>query len=333
MIMRDYYLDSCKAVLIFLVVLGHFLERMIGWKDPISHMFLGTIYFIHMPAFIFISGMLFKDKNWLKNILFFIALYLPFQFLFLIFDALRSSQLHLNWNVFERPYWILWYLWGMIFWTLLTHFLIKTKFAILIVVFFALCIGLSPWNNYQYSIGRIFTFFPFFIIGTLYGKIIIDKIQEFKFSNILVIFILIGIAMLVYLTQLNPFWLYGSLSYSQLKVSALDGTWLRLIYYIVSSLGVLAIFALVKHLSSNWLQVGKNTLPIYLLHGFVVILIAHYWTLNLNIYFEVLICIILSIFTCWILQQQIFDVSLRKISLWLIKPIEKLKKLLIRSLS
>jgi len=69
MIMRDYYLDSCKAVLIFLVVLGHFLERMIGWKDPISHMFLGTIYFIHMPAFIFISGMLFKDKNWLKNAL------------------------------------------------------------------------------------------------------------------------------------------------------------------------------------------------------------------------------------------------------------------------
>ena len=88
--MRDTYLDSCKATLIFLVVLGHFLERMIGWKNPIDHALLGSIYFVHMPAFIFISGMLYKDKNWFKNILFFISLYLPFQILLLL--LMRSGQ-------------------------------------------------------------------------------------------------------------------------------------------------------------------------------------------------------------------------------------------------
>ena len=148
--MRDTYLDSCKATLIFLVVLGHFLERMIGWKNPIDHALLGSIYFVHMPAFIFISGMLYKDKNWFKNILFFIALYLPFQILFAAFDAVWTGKFQINWNLFARPYWVLWYLLGMMVWTLLTHFLIKTKFAVIISLILALCIGLSPWNNYQY---------------------------------------------------------------------------------------------------------------------------------------------------------------------------------------
>lgn len=73
--MRDHYLDTTKAVLIFLVVFGHFLERMIGWGNPIDHVLLGTIYFVHMPAFIFISGLFYKDNKWFKNIIFFIALY------------------------------------------------------------------------------------------------------------------------------------------------------------------------------------------------------------------------------------------------------------------
>ena len=321
--MRDTYLDSCKATLIFLVVLGHFLERMIGWKNPIDHALLGSIYFVHMPAFIFISGMLYKDKNWFKNILFFIALYLPFQILFAAFDAVWTGKFQINWNLFARPYWVLWYLLGMMVWTLLTHFLIKTKFDVIISLVLALCIGLSPWNNYQYSIGRIFTFFPFFVIGVVYGKVIMQKVQQFKFAELLGIFIFMGIASFVYISQLNPFWLYGSLSYQQLKVSAWNGMWMRMVYLFISSFGIFAIFALVKLFNSYFIQLGKNTLPVYLLHGFVVMSIARYWRLDFNIFVEILICIILSAATCWVLQQSCFDTLLRKMSLWLMKPVEK----------
>ena len=322
--MRDTYLDSCKAILIFLVVLGHFLERMIGWKDPIDHVLLGTIYFIHMPAFILVSGLLYKDKNWLKNIFFFIALFLPFQFLFPLFDAIWSGKFQFNWNVFERPYWVLWYLMGMIVWTLLTHFLIKIKhFALPITILLSLLIGLSPWNNYQYSIGRIFTFLPFFMVGAVYGKSIMQKIQQFKFSTVLGGLILVGIVSFVYFTQINQFWLYGSLSYTQLKVSAWEGAWMRMGYLLISSLGILAVLGLVKKLNPCFIQLGKNTLPVYLLHGFVVVLIARYFKFDLNIYAEIGMCIVWSVLTCWLLQQQFFDTLLRKMSLWLMKPIEK----------
>lgn len=322
--MRDTYLDSCKATLIFLVVLGHFLERMIGWNDPINHAMLGTIYFIHMPAFIFISGMLFNDKKWLKNILFFISLYLPFQILFPAFDALWSGRFQINWNLFQRPYWILWYLLGMIAWTLLTHFLVKTKFAMLISLVLAIVVGLSPWNNYQYSIGRIFTFLPFFVAGALYGQGLLIKIQFNRFTQMLSLSFLGAIAVLVYLTQLNPFWLYGSLSYSQLKVSLPLGIGMRVACLLISTLGIYAVFVWVKSLNQCFVRLGQNTLAVYLLHGFLVILLARYWPSNLNLFVEVSICIILSILTCWILQQPMFDTGLRKLSLWLIKPAEKL---------
>ena len=326
MTMRNHYLDSSKAILIFLVVLGHFLERMIGWDDSVNHAVLGLIYFIHMPAFILISGMLYKDKNWFKNIIFFIALYVPFQILFPAFDALWTGKFQLNLNIFERPYWILWYLLGMMVWTLLTHILLKIhKYALFIAVLLSLLIGLSPWNNYQYSIGRIFTFFPFFIFGVLYGNVLIQKIEQIKRASLGGILILLMIVSLAYFTQLNQFWLYGSLSYVQFNVDWLNGTLIRLGCLIVSSCGICALLSLPKLIGERFIRLGETTLPVYLLHAFVVMCIARFWRFDFNIFVEIGICIVLSVITCWILQHQFFDTLLRKMSLWFVLPIEKLR--------
>ena len=322
--MRDTYLDSSKAVLIFLVVFGHFLERLIGWGTPLNHALLGTIYFVHMPAFIFISGLFYKDQNWLKNIVFFISLYVPFQILFPTFDALWTGTLQLNWNLFVRPYWILWYLMAMMVWTALTHMLIKTQYPVIFAILMALCIGLSPWNNYQYSIGRIFTFFPFFIVGCCYGKQIIALIQGAKRSTLMAIVIIFGIVALVSLSKINPFWLYGSLSYQQLQVSNVDGILIRMGCLLVSSLGVWAVFSLSRSMGQRGVQLGRNTLAVYLLHGFVVSLIARYCNLNVHISMQILLCFVFSLLSCWLLQQNIFDSLLRKLSRWLMKPTEKL---------
>ena len=324
--MRNHFLDTHKAILIFLVVLGHFVERMIGWRDPVSHMVLGTIYFIHMPAFIFVSGMLYKDQNYIKNTLFFLSLYLPFQFLFAAFDAIWSGQIQWNWNVFIKPYWVLWYLMGMMLWTVLTHILLKISksFALIFALLMSILIGLSPWNNYLYSVGRIFVFFPFFIFGVLYGKTIIAKIQQFAAGKWWGVGFLIALMALVYFTQINQYWLYGSVSYTQLKVAMIDGIFMRLACLMLSSLGILALLSLTQFFKDRWLKLGTYTLPVYLLHGFVVIGIARYLKLDLHIFVEILICIALSIVTCWILQHAFFDQLLRKMSLWLVKPTEKL---------
>ena len=73
--MRNLHIDATKGVLIFLVVLGHYLERLIGWNEPLNQAILGSIYFVHMPAFIFISGIFFKEKNPRKVNLLFIVIF------------------------------------------------------------------------------------------------------------------------------------------------------------------------------------------------------------------------------------------------------------------
>lgn len=320
--MRNDAIDTAKAGLIFLVVLGHFLERMIGWSQASNQLLLETIYAMHMPAFIFISGMLYKDKNWLKNLIFFIALYVPFQLLYLASDAVMSGQWH--WSLFERPYWLLWYLMGMMAWTLFMHVFHANRFALVLAALIALGIGFSPWNNYAYSIGRICVFLPFFVLGYRYGQPIMARLQQQNHAVLWASLSLGFIVLVLYWTNLSQFWWYGSLSYAQLKVDIWQGSLTRIACLLLSSWGVLTLLALFQHLGTRFMRLGQNTLPVYLLHGFVVIWLARMIQLNLPVALEVLVCVVLSILTCVLLQQRIFDQGIRQLSQWLLRPTHKL---------
>ena len=50
---RDYRFDNIKCIMIFFVVLGHFLELFSGNISKAIYIF---IYTFHMPVFIFITG-------------------------------------------------------------------------------------------------------------------------------------------------------------------------------------------------------------------------------------------------------------------------------------
>lgn len=325
--MRDQFLDTSKAILIFLVVFGHFLERMVGWNQPESRWVLSMIYAIHMPAFIFISGMLYKDKNFFKNIIFFLSLYLPFQILYPLFGYMLSGQFKFNvWQVFERPYWILWYLLGMMVWTWLTHLLIKTKYPCWIALICSLLIGLAPWNNYLYSVGRIFVFFPFFIVGAVYGHQILNLVKQQKYSLIWGITLLTALSVVIAQINLSRFWLYGSLSYQQLKVSALDGVLIRMGCLFMSVLGIYGLLMLIKPFAGRFTQLGTYTLPVYLLHGFVVIWLAQIGQFKMSLEWKILYLFIISVLVCCILRLKIFDDALRLLSKWLMWPYLKISR-------
>ncbi len=52
--MRDFHFDNIKAVLIFLVVLGHVFRNLGANGD--EYLVYKIIYSFHMPALLFISG-------------------------------------------------------------------------------------------------------------------------------------------------------------------------------------------------------------------------------------------------------------------------------------
>lgn len=321
--MRNPHLDKAKGLLIFLVVLGHCLERFIGWIDPNSAL-LAFIYSFHMPAFIFVSGLLFKNHKLFEKILFFAVLAVLFQILYFCFESFwQHTQNWLSWLI--KPYWILWYLWGMVAWSLITPLLMKTHYPLLIAIFASLGIGLSPFNNYLFSIGRIFVFLPFFVAGALYGKSFLHYIQNTKYSLwIAAASIIISITLLALLRP-NPYWLYGSLSYQQLQVEAVHGVLTRLWLLMIASCRIIASLAYASKFPDILRGMGENTLAIYLLHGFFIIILTKLITFtSMNWMLNLAFCLFISILLCVILKARFLSRSIQYIAMHITQFLLKL---------
>ncbi|MFW1647673.1 acyltransferase family protein [Acinetobacter nosocomialis] len=329
--MRNLHIDATKGVLIFLVVLGHYLERLIGWNEPLNQAILGSIYFVHMPAFIFISGMFFKEEKILEKLIYFLSLYLPFQFLFQLLDAFYNGSLwtgtfHLVW--FAKPYWVLWYLFGMGAWTVLAFFLKKTAYPVLFSIVLALLVGCSPINNYSYSMGRIFVFLPFFMAGAIYGKTIFQYISQLPYAKLFAVITLFIITAVAAISHYSYYWLFGSLSYLQLHVDVWQGMLIRSVIMLLSAMGVLSLFVLTQKFKRPWIGLGQKTLPVYILHGFVIIVLTHQLSFKYSVEINIFISFVLAILTCMILQLQIFERLIRFISLFVYKPFMALLEIL-----
>ena len=77
---RIWYWDTVKFIMILLVVIGHFTERIMSFDDPTFLSVKLFIYSFHMPIFIFIFGLFFKEKNFLRKIWFYIIINSIFNF-------------------------------------------------------------------------------------------------------------------------------------------------------------------------------------------------------------------------------------------------------------
>ncbi|MBJ9721831.1 acyltransferase family protein [Acinetobacter calcoaceticus] len=325
--MRNRHIDATKGVLIFLVVLGHYLERLIGWNETVNQVILGSIYFVHMPAFVFISGMFFKEEKILEKLIYFLSLYLPFQILFQLLDAFYNGSLwnwsfHLVW--FVKPYWVLWYLFSMMAWIILTFLLKKTASPVLFSFILALLVGCSPINNYDYSIGRIFIFLSFFMAGAIYGKTIFQYLPQLAYAKLFAVITLLIITAVAAISHYSYYWLFGSLSYFQLHVDLWQGMLIRSVIMLLSVLGILSLFVLTQNFKQPWIGLGQKTLPIYILHGFVIIVLTHQLSFKYSVEINIFISFVLAIMTCMVLQLQIFERLIRFISLFVYKPLMKL---------
>ena len=117
---RDYFFDNLKAVLIFLVVLGHFLLPIHG--ESVLVVVKRLIYVFHMPLFVFVSGYfakkIYKNGQYnFKKILYLIKAYIIFVIAIQIVYALCGFRDFSEINFFSQsgaP----WYLFAMIVWYL-----------------------------------------------------------------------------------------------------------------------------------------------------------------------------------------------------------------------
>ncbi|WP_174733703.1 acyltransferase family protein [Mesobacillus harenae] len=271
---RDYYFDNAKFILIFLVVFGHLLQTFIKDHQFMSNLYK-VIYTFHMPAFILVSGYFAKGYNKTgyipkiaKKLIF---PYLLFQMIYSVFYyyLFNKSQLVID---PLNPHWSLWFLISLFCWNimLLIFARFNSKGSLAAALLIGLGIGYIDWISNYLSLSRTFVFFPLFLLGYFMNKEHFQQITKpaFKlFAGLIFVFVFTGF----YLNpDINYKWLLGSKPYAELGAAALPALLNRLGFYLLSLVMVLSFFAFVPKRQYYFTHLGKNTLYVYLLHGFFV---------------------------------------------------------------
>ena len=165
---RNYFLDNYKALLIMLVVIGHFIEPSYN-NTPFLNTLKWIIFSFHMPAFIFISGYFSKktmsfEKLIQKLVIPYLVYEMLYYFLY-VFVIHKDTGLYLN-----RPKFSLWYLMALFFWRIATPYIKKIPGNIFVSITAGLLIGFSQLGNF-FSIPR--TFLSFFSGRLLFPGILV----------------------------------------------------------------------------------------------------------------------------------------------------------------
>ncbi|OES43780.1 acyltransferase family protein [Domibacillus iocasae] len=273
---RDDYFDNVRFFLIFLVVFGH-LMRPYVYDSPLIYAFYMTIYSFHMPAFIFISGFFAKGilrPGYLKKIAGKLLIPLvTFQIVYSIFYFWIEHEEALSVSLLI-PEWSLWFLLSLFFWHVLlfgvVKWLKKPLLALAVSIAAGLLIGLVHESLTVLSIGRTFMFFPFFLAGYYAKKEWFQPLFRFS-TRILLLCFTVGLFIYFYAnTYIQIEWLFGSISYAGLGAEPLKGLFWRTLVYVINIVMIAFILSIVPRKNFFFTSWGRNTLYVYLLHGFFV---------------------------------------------------------------
>jgi fucose 4-O-acetylase-like acetyltransferase len=272
---RNYKLDNIRFLLIFCVVFGHLLELFpSAWGDILYRL----IYTFHMPAFLFITGW-FAKYNPKKILLHLVYPYILFQTLYLLFHAYWVDGTGSATLSYTTPYWLLWYLPVTIFCYLAVPFLQWKHTGGKIAVFLgsvaiSLLAGKDRSVGYYLSLSRFLCFLPFFVGGFLAHGL--WPVLRGKFGKAERLILLGGcLAILVLLES----WILGSggtftrnVLYGSYSYAAANYDWIhRLLLHITAFAWIGVLFCVIPGGKLPFLStIGKNTLPVFLFHGFVV---------------------------------------------------------------
>ena len=266
---RDYRMDNYKFLLIFLVVFGHILETY-AFRQPESmyRTIYQGIYLFHMPAFIFITGY-FSKKLKLESILYLIIIYFVFQFIYTQFD-MRFIGIKNPKNFWLYPNWILWYLFVIIGYKLITPVIGRKPISILIACIIALAFGMLKIKPVGFlSIMRAVNFYPYFLLGYHWTQSHTAKLTKPAFRLLAVFALILTFAVFTtYQKSLHFDFLLFKEHYTLMGYSQLKGIGLTIISQISALICIISLLILTP---SNKIPIisgiGKETLPIYLLHG------------------------------------------------------------------
>jgi len=273
-VQRNYKMDNIRFLLIFLVILGHFMEL---FQSDFSLALYKIIYSFHMPAFLFLTGWFarFKPRRILRSLIF---PYIVFQILYLAFDSFvlqGKDSFTLN---FTTPYWLLWYLFTVICYSLLIPLIdnenMRSRLLICgLTVTLSLFAGFDTTIGYYGSLSRSCSFLPFFVVGYYFSKTKNKPQMNRRFLYISGILAFLCSLYIIYSPFITKKVLYGSYSYEKAGHNPL----IKALLLVCGFVWIVFLLSAIPDRKLPFVSLlGQNTLPIFLLHGFAVKLAKKY---------------------------------------------------------
>ena len=334
---RLYFFDNIKVILIFLVVFGHLIEPFIKIQKPYLVIY-SIIYIFHMPLFAFVSGYFSKIPK-KKEIYNLVKIFFAFEFIYAItmFLAIyfRPEQMKVltgNPGILDSfldnlfyvlsPIWLLWYILALISWKLLLKVFKRSPWLIIVAIIMALLVGAIDIPGRALSFQRTFIIFPFFLIGYYVNFDQVMKIKNSIFSKILTLLtIAISFYIIPMFVEIGPKMLYFADNYNELDMTFTTGIITRSLLLLYVAMFCISVIVLTSNKKQLYSYIGKHTIGIYLLHGIVIVLFlslgAVTYLMQFNFVVNVIVCILMSIFICYIfgkeqVTQKILLITLQK---------------------
>lgn len=306
-------LDNLKGLLIFLVVFGHSLEL---FKDEyfITQVLYVFIYLFHMPAFVFVSGYLSKNVDKARQTAF-TTFFLPFLLFNILWNGIAAI---VTWDLdkfsFITPGWALWYLMSMFLWKISLKDLVRIKYIVPISFIVGLGAGIFGEFNGILSLSRTLVFFPFFLIGYFTSEDRFFKLKKTsRFFSCGIILLALSFAIFICYFKVFPVeFLYGSDSFQTYTVPIWLGLISRALLYII---GFSFVFVLANTMTAQntfFSKIGRNTLPIYILHTYLLCIPIAINYFIPSMWIRLFICLVSAMGITYVLSRNTTERYFRK---------------------
>lgn len=261
--------DNLKFFLVTCVVIGHFADRFTDVSNIYDSIFL-FIYSFHIPLFIFISGLMFKNKNITSKAIFFISIGFAYKIVSAVVERLLGTvkvEFFLLWDGG-----LSWFMFALAAYMVILKIIEKQnkEYILVFSIVLACFVGYDPGIGDFLYLSRIIIFFPFFLSGVLLQNFDIvsfkDKNSKYKILAGLIVLVWLGLCIyevdrvygLRYLfTGRNPFF-PQIMSYAPLA---------RLVSYIISFGMCFAFIMLIPNQRMFLItDMGKNSINVYFWH-------------------------------------------------------------------
>lgn len=265
---RDYMFDTFRGLCMWAIPISHF-TRVAGsfHQDSLSGIIYITINVFVMQAFVFLSGYFSKKPDRAKQTAFKTFLW-PLWVCTPFFFCVR----YIIWGkahfYFDMPPFALWYLFALFFYRffLKEYIRIPHIFAISMVIY--LTAGQVAQFSDTWALGRIVSYFPFFLIGYYCNGDHLKIIQTLKNWQCWILgIVLLGIsAYLAFVVKLPVGYYLLKGPAAEVGVSWYMDIIGRVMIFVLACAWIVLMVNILPNKMNYVAYVGMNTMPVYVLH-------------------------------------------------------------------